>query len=205
MDRILSLSPRSAILPTIIVSLVLALVVPAESRPKERFDHLKSQLIQNVKAKNHSEVIRLMDEMRKLGVPLSDAMFFIEGRALLRSGKPGEAKIKLKEYINKVGLKGKFYKLAHRLLGKAKTRQREAAMGGMTEEEKKRFALELAERKADIAKCDKQYKVCARLSQRAYKEELDAQLSTETKVKTAGARILECRAVRNQCYVLFED
>ncbi|MFQ5673172.1 MAG: hypothetical protein ACE5G9_08760 [Nitrospinales bacterium] len=180
----------------------------ADPGPQEKLKLLKTQLIRNIKAKNHTEVLRLVGEIRKLGIPLADTVPFIEGRALLFSGKPGKARVLLETYIHRAGVKGKFYKQARRLLKRAKTRQRklrETAVGKMTEEEKKRFAEQTAKNKAGIARCDKQYRVCARVSQREYKVELDAQLSTETKVKTAGERILECRAVRDRCYEPFED
>jgi len=198
----------AVILYVFIFLLPPALAVSADSGPQQKLKLLKTQLIQNIKAKNHTEVLRLVGEIRQLDIPLADTVSFIEGRALLFSGKPGEARIRLKSYIHRVGIKGKFYKQAQRLLKRAELRQRqlrEAGMENMTEEEKKRFAEKTAENKAGIARCDKKYRVCARVSQREYKNELDAQLSTETKVKTAGERILECRVVRDRCYTAFRD
>lgn len=209
MDRVFPPSLRKAIVLSVFISLVLpASPVFAEPKPRENLQLLKTQLSRNIKAKNHAEVLRLVAKIRKLGIPLTDTITFIEGRALLLSDKPDEAKIRLKTYIHRAGVKGKFYQQARRLLKQAKARRRQirkAAMERMTEEEKKRFAEKTAKNKAGRARCNQQYRVCARVSQREYKTELDAQLSTETKVKTAGERILECRAVRDRCYAPFED
>lgn len=197
------------IMLVLMVSPALAEKPQADLTPKERYSILKAEVVRNLRAKNYPEVLKLVGEIRKLDVSIPDAMLFVEGKALLRTGKLAEAMNRFDDYIDKAGKKGEFYKKAVRLRGQAKKKRKrkdqEEKMKLMSDEERKQFLEEVAKKKQGKKKCDKRYNTCLKLSLDALRKDTNRQLSTETEVQSGGDRVIVCRLFREACYAPFED
>jgi|GEM_PF-1572588 len=91
---------------------------------KQQYRQLKKQLLKQIRAKNYTETLKVLEAIGKLNVPISAALIFVKGEALLRTGKPAEAKIMFEKYIGKAGHKGKFFNKAGKLLGEAEKEEK---------------------------------------------------------------------------------
>lgn len=184
----------------------------ADAPREERFAVLKAELLQFLKAGKYPEVLQVAGEIRQLGVPVSDNLLYIEGKAFLRTGKLTQAKKALKTYIANASPKAKFRKPAARLLARTEAKLFEAekeSWKSLPEDERKR-RIEEFERKARRKKegktaCDKKYINCIKMGQHMSKKETDRQLSTETKVKQGNEHITECRIMRKDCYASYDE
>lgn len=75
-------------------------------------DALRPKIVAAISAGNWQEVLRLTGDFRLVGVPPA-SLDYIEGKALLRTGKPGAAVEKLEAYLRNTGKDGSFYRQAN--------------------------------------------------------------------------------------------
>ncbi|MFQ5671934.1 MAG: formylglycine-generating enzyme family protein [Nitrospinales bacterium] len=101
-----------------------AAVSKVDVPPKQQYRQLKKQLLKQIRAKDYAETLKALEAIGKLNMPISAALIFVKGEALLRTGKPAEAKIMLEKYIGKVGDKGKFFNKARKLLVEAEKEEK---------------------------------------------------------------------------------
>lgn len=201
----------------IIILLSLAAVpalaaAQADVPPEERFTVLKSELLQFLKAGKYPEVLQVAGEIRQLGVPVSDNLLYIEGKAFLRTGKLTQAKKALKTYIGNARPKAKFRKPAARLLARVEAKLFEVekeSWESLPEDERTRrieaFERKIRRKKEGEAVCGKKYNNCIQMGQHMSRMETDRQLSTETKVKQGNEHITECRIMRKDCYASYDE
>jgi hypothetical protein len=98
--------------------------------PSARFDVLRHQLNQSVRAKKPEETLKIISEMRKLPQGVKGEFLFFEGHAHYQLENWDKAYRALVAYLNAVGRKGRNYNLAISLFINSEKALKAARQGG---------------------------------------------------------------------------
>ena len=88
--------------------------------PAVKYDMLSTKLIQQLKAKEYTEAVTTINEIRALGVKIPQSLDFFEGKALFESGRQGDSYQKFKSYTDAGGKDAEHYTNAIEYLIKLK-------------------------------------------------------------------------------------
>ena len=116
----------------------------------DEYKTLQVKLVKQLKAKEYTDVLTTMNEIKSLGVKTPKSFVYFEGKALYESGRKVESYKKFESYIEANGENGRYYKQSTEYLGKAKEafmleeKKREEAIAFEEKEKAEAAALESA-------------------------------------------------------------
>lgn len=81
-----------------------------------QLDLLKTELANYARVDDNEGIIELIPKIRALNMDIPDALYFLEARALYRTGQALKARDRLLAYLSKTGREGRYYDPATELL-----------------------------------------------------------------------------------------
>lgn len=126
--------------------------VEPELPTEVRQDLLMDQLATLLKSGDHAGVVKVIPQIRDLGIQIPDTMNFIEANALAKTGQALAAREKLMNYLAATGREGRYYEQASQLLLEVQAAADRQELEQRAQEQQRQQELARTEQKLKLVK-----------------------------------------------------